>query len=696
MSSIADPDDSPALRPSHPQHDQYDDSDEATIGPGDVSSTTSMLEKSEGSASIIEGQRKIVVGMNWYLALPTLIVVIVSGGLASLLLYWLISHKPAWESSIIQDGAFLLNEGITTKGDIETARLMGLTIASAASHIISYTTSFLMSLFAYRVAAKWLKASTGPAERNDGHAELPTPLQFGLLSTLLSAPTPISIATSVRYLMTSKRAHSPSTVKETLAVAITVYAISHAIGIADLWLHGVASTSVVPLKRHITHQNGNFSIAQNLCHPYPSDWQTVQDQCMFKDGNWVIDGLALGKLVASNSSDDLRAITLHHEHDLSVLVSPQVPEETAFNMTTFGSRAVCTSLNHLCGMDASLDTFDCPSFGVSGFPPALQNVDDPDQLGVKNQAALDTFTSTCDGCTPTMPTVDTGTLNRDGTTPQSINPIRVYMQFVWQQELGENWNKERSNPAISIIGHQWKTMIANCSLAFYNVTLMYHKGAYKVLSETLSNTGLSDGLAGPTSLGHYSDRLLSNVEGLALSSLSAENTTARLSQELSRLSLASAAAITNIREPTTDNYHLFSGLLGQYPVAPSLLLVGLLYLYALLALLIFLNVSLTTTSTTVTLSTKPREKIASMEIAQLTLAQPLALAAEMFMPSDPGRRATISLSKKALHKFEEAQDGGTTTDMPERVRIGVHQSPDGGSLRFGIWQRSVANITKGL
>ena len=62
---------------------------------------------------------------------PTIIVVVGSAGMATLLLVWLLIHNTA-KGRIWKEKAFFLDEGTKLEGDQEAARLLGLTITSAA------------------------------------------------------------------------------------------------------------------------------------------------------------------------------------------------------------------------------------------------------------------------------------------------------------------------------------------------------------------------------------------------------------------------------------------------------------------------------------------------------------------------------------------------------------------------------------
>lgn len=68
--------------------------------------------------------------LNLGVVLPTLIVILLTGGIASVFLVWILTHRTSTDSW--HQGAFLLDEGERTDGGLLSGRLMGLTISSAA------------------------------------------------------------------------------------------------------------------------------------------------------------------------------------------------------------------------------------------------------------------------------------------------------------------------------------------------------------------------------------------------------------------------------------------------------------------------------------------------------------------------------------------------------------------------------------
>ncbi|KAK7689500.1 hypothetical protein QCA50_007292 [Cerrena zonata] len=106
------------------------------------------------------------------LILPTLLVIVGTAGMATLLLLWLLLHR-IQNNNVWKDRAFLLNEGVKLEGGHEAARLLGLTIISAASKVVSCVTPALIFLYSFYLARFWLSQR----DTYRGGSNLPTPLQ---------------------------------------------------------------------------------------------------------------------------------------------------------------------------------------------------------------------------------------------------------------------------------------------------------------------------------------------------------------------------------------------------------------------------------------------------------------------------------------------------------------------------------------
>ncbi|CAL1710735.1 unnamed protein product [Somion occarium] len=245
-----------------------------------------------------------------------------------------------------------------------------------------------------------------------------------------------------------------------------------------------------------------------------------------------VRSLTPGMLVASNSSEDLQTITLAEADDLAVLqvVKPNVPQPVAFRATTFGARVSCQSVNHLCVHGYAPQ--NCSGFS-STFPP-ISGFDSGGLNGGESKVFIQSpncpWDVDCDHISADMITSLAAALSSQ---VPPVNAYSLWMPFLWEAagdtEFG---HPPEGNDAIDNYSNL-ATMVTNCTLYFYNVTLDYSNGSYVRVDEELTNVGLSDGLAASARLGHYASHLISNVQGHAFTDNSTDKVmayTARFSQ----------------------------------------------------------------------------------------------------------------------------------------------------------------------
>ncbi|KAG9021073.1 hypothetical protein FS837_007591, partial [Tulasnella sp. UAMH 9824] len=117
--------------------------------------------------------------------LPTIIVMAITLGFVALMLGFILGtyYVPKGEKrgfgAALSRGHFSLDEERWThyRSSSGKGHLGLLILSSLASHLITDTSSILMTLIAYRVGAQWLAAS----REDDSIAQRPTPLQYGLM-----------------------------------------------------------------------------------------------------------------------------------------------------------------------------------------------------------------------------------------------------------------------------------------------------------------------------------------------------------------------------------------------------------------------------------------------------------------------------------------------------------------------------------
>ncbi|KAK7689503.1 hypothetical protein QCA50_007295 [Cerrena zonata] len=261
-----------------------------------------------------------------------------------------------------------------------------------------------------------------------------------------------------------------------------------------------------------------------------------------------------------------------------------------------------------------------------------------------------------------------------------MNAYNFWMQFIWMAEGDQPYGVGTGSDAVGSYSNV-ATMLANCTLSFYNVTVDYRNGSYSLLHEELSNVGLSDGLALPARLGHLNSNLISNIEGRVFTDNSMESVMAFLRQDFARLALGSAAVIANETTDTLLQGTLNNMIVGRYPLWPILIFVGLMYTHASLALILFLVTALPMRTRSLAVTTRRGDssnRISVLQLTQMRLHGPLPLVSTLFPSSHAeADQATLSIKTDELDMFDEKSNEG-------RLVAGLHSEGHFGQTQFGV------------
>lgn len=455
--------------------------------------------------------------------------------------------------------------------------------------------------------------------------------------------------------------------------------------IVDLWLH-VATTTIVESVKTPDKTPFQYGIDQVTCQPYPDDWHMVVDPCLVFPGGWGngVTSKAPGMLVRANNSDSLRTITLADEDDMAILVKPDLPNDIFFRASSFGARASCQSVNPLCN---KLPIANCagfpstfPPFNGSAVPSSTSDQEGSSQLFIQSSNCVGN--ASCDHYPPVLGFFDRPP-GQDDNPP--MNAYNFWMQFLWVAEGDQSFGVGSGSDAVGSYSTV-ATMLTNCTLQFYNVTVDYNNGSYYLVDEELSNVGLSDGLALPSRLGQFTANLISNIEGRVFTDNSTDSVMAFLEQDFARLALGSAAIITNVSTDTIAQGTLKNMAVGRYPFWPVVIFVALMYLHAILALSIFLLINMPIPAEYLTYTTDDGQadkvEVSIVELAQMRLRGPIPLVSALF-PSyrTNANQTALSLATDELDMFDEEFN-------PERLVISLDY--EGGVLpRFGVYGRVI-------
>ncbi|KIO24948.1 hypothetical protein M407DRAFT_25697 [Tulasnella calospora MUT 4182] len=526
--------------------------------------------------------------------ISTFSVFVITAGTATLILGWLYAfHDPVAAGggimSAVQNGTFVIKEtsgsaskeSLSSQTHTETLRI--LTFSALASHLVSLTSTILVTLLAYRSATQWLNASENPEDSNL------TPIQYGLLVRTLGSGSLMSLINTLRYTCRSRRSTAPRLFKEAFGGVAGIYILSHVVGVIDLWLHSRArSISVfrgVPVQSEALY---GLAYNETTCGPFDTIGLPCKNLISAQpDGTrWAYNESWMYFEGVDTVSGTNSNVTLEYINDTAILVpGPNRNfKSQGFSISTQGLHVECANLRDEC------DRLQSP-FPVS-FVPGSSPVTNCSKAGY-----------------PRFPYYTTGELEFSG---YDSRDIRNLVLGIIGGEMGGMRNGTAdfsmgwtSNPATTIIQLRsngvafWTNhgtsgvyylnaldLYAKCKMTYLDVIAQYDPiGVKWTIAQTrLSRPELASIFWTPMIFQLWSDDL-----GYALAPYirtGQTDTIDTLASWMSKFGIAHIAPLlkfTAASDVTTPQ----PIALGLYPVAPTLLLVGCLYIYSITALVIF-------------------------------------------------------------------------------------------------------------
>lgn len=159
---------------------------------------------------------------------------------------------------------------------------------------------------------------------------------------------------------------TPRLLREAFGAAFLVYLLSHAVGLADIWLHAVSTVAIADAVK-VASTLPDFSLAFNgsLCDP------TTGLPCLSYPDHWGTQSIIrTGQYIASNSTNptipkSVGVTTLVDAGNTAILVPTDFVREWNFSASTYGARAQCFVISSYCAENAN----QCAASGASG--PAI-------------------------------------------------------------------------------------------------------------------------------------------------------------------------------------------------------------------------------------------------------------------------------------------------------------------------------------
>ncbi|KAJ7652530.1 hypothetical protein DFH06DRAFT_1299696 [Mycena polygramma] len=590
------------------------------------------------------------------LALPALLVSIAAAGAASALLGWLLSRgvQLPWDPES--------REALVAAESSDSTVMYGLFLSSLAAHLVSFTTSIVISVFAYHLADSWLQDQ----RRGNTHA-LPTPDQYGHLLGLCCSFGPASLFAAAKYLWRGdRRPHAAKTLKAAFVVSLAALSIDYGLSLADFWLQtkatsfprtGVIPPSLLPLL--------GSRINTTLCPgpaPFMSNASDRYSNCQHlefnRTGNIVMDWGTTdlkdeGSYVINNISD-ISQIQLVDDF-FAVLVPRTLPsgvEGLQFN--TFAVAAFCTPVTD-CEQAVHLPgTGDFYDIACSHFtPPFVQNYSSA--LSMMNQFDLSNGQLIFESGTSSQPRATVGPPG-NGSAPagyaltSTLNPAGVLLALYWESETnsaGYTFGPDVIPDGAYVMTHapvEYIHYIANCTVEVLDVVLSYDAllngsaQSFDIVNATLADFNTTSAMLAALDTA-YSATLANSIVTQVKQIMRVEvafNATllfdVGLGYLLGRGILGYAAPLTE-RIASINGSQMIGGTVNRYPSGPLYLVLVLTYGYAILALSVGLRV-LTLPSREITMEagrgrTTPR-RILEIDLVQLRLTSARACVADRF------------------------------------------------------------------
>ncbi|KAG8908457.1 hypothetical protein FRC01_007368 [Tulasnella sp. 417] len=668
--------------PSSPQPDEATALRSSSVSPVAVAPTGPPESDGNHKSSISESELRITDGSPRGKLLgfvPTVFVLFITLGFAFLIMGWLLTrqYEPIQGGTglgaAVRNGSFIVYEGGAPEaGQKATVNLRVLTFSALVSHLISDTSSVLMTLVAYRAGSQWLHNSG--AEDRMAIMQNPTPLQYGLLVRLLGSSSIMSIYETGRYaIRRRKRPRLPRLFKEAFALAIAIWIMSRAVGAADLYLHTAARSILVDLPAR-NKGPGSYPYAVAFNETLCENWQWHRYPCQSNEDSWsqehpeVVESGYLA--IANRSNSKFQVITLADASDAAIIVPGAGVDlsSTSFTAQTFSTSAECRSLFHEC--EGRANGVNCAQAGY----PGLAYNETADGVFSVNSYIF----GVVDGQQAGM-TYGPADLKNGGYTP---NPVNLALQIRWKTHRRSellNFTVASPDAAVDILPPGFMTLYAGCSVTFSNVTVQYAPmdNSWKILREEQSSGNFTSIMWAPTLWQEGTDQLQSDMKSIVMTEM-IPTVEAALNQHLARMMLGIAVGLFQPAE-ATDVKQTVLTLLGQYPVGPVMILIGLLFIYAILAVTIFTSSWFTKDEIIVVLKNKRKdgtpEEQSAVDLTRRWLVDPLPLVATAF-PGEDGEDIGRSVADSAV---DMVYDGNGPDG---RLGIGL-QGRRGFSLRKG-------------
>jgi hypothetical protein len=319
-----------------------------------------------------------------------------------------------------------------------------------------------------------------------------------------------------------------------------------------------------------------------------------------------------GYEVTGNRSTKNLVTTLNSEDSMAVVTRPGVPENVTYVARSLGLTASCVAFSSRCtGPANTLYPINCGNLG-----PEAQQI----PVGSNEFQLWKSGGKLLQGVTLDPP-------------QEKSNLFNALVELYYRLPAHYT-NVTSPNDAIvpSIIVPDAYMLLANCSFATYDVVIQVSGAQTTLVNRFNANDETSGRLWVGLLYGFVMDLLVENTRGVALTSRTAEEVMADFSQEIARLTLASASGILAPIAPESAGI-ANSKLVSAYPFPPLVLFLGLLAVYSVIVTALFLWCAFADSPT---LRVNARENgshtVSLVQLVQMRITNPISFVSSVFDP----------------------------------------------------------------
>ncbi|KAJ7777355.1 hypothetical protein B0H16DRAFT_1712365 [Mycena metata] len=624
---------------------------------------------------------------------PGLLTVVVSWGLATALLSWLFKTRitdHASNEDLFFQGALVAIERATAPihnvdGTVEAqSKLYGLTISSLSSTVVRATIPLVFGLFAFLVAADWLRAQAGGEM-----SALPTPPQYGMMVYMFSSASAKSLLDYWSFFgRPAAYATAPpvAALKKCLVALVILLTFNYAMMAGDLWLH-LRTTSFIHHRSTVLPADGLSSyllgaaINTTAC-PGPISVSDPTDATAVLPAGYAYNCL---DDIADNNGGTANINSWGTGDLLGVAVTTMRGQYTANQVYVVGDFAVISRPNLPSVLNGAVfETFalksECQPANCTDVPTA------PGQGSYECADFSPTFSYSYDGTDASTNIVhrfnpaDKSLMNVSYPLTANINPTGAIAAMNYATTMSTTQGRFGNDSMPGWLssgggnGGHVDAFIAQCTVTVYTVKVQLQNLTLTLVGEpVLTDFNTTSALtAAFESLPSFTDgaplqSFLMNflADTFQYADLSDENAfLGAFSRNLSVAGLSLASPLVRTL-PITAGAFVDSVSASRYEWAPLLFSTGVMYIYGLGTLLLCLSVALAASPTVI----QGDKVVKTAQLLHLRLTDPLVVIADRFVDGT----VNTGLEKSAREMFAAGENRrlGAGHGLRRRQTFGV-------------------------